>query len=179
MAHHRNLSGVEVMSNTARTLFGAVGLLEQETRRIITAHGIPTLAQQGWYPLQTLLLCLNDIRSQIGPYTVHALGQHTARHITFLPSIDSFGGALSSLNEAYRMHHRGTGEIGGFQYQPQSVRSARIRCDNPYPCEFDQGLLEALFELFPPQESFRLRVTHAPEGCRSKADCACVYHLHW
>ncbi|MDC0712895.1 hypothetical protein POL68_30820 [Stigmatella sp. ncwal1] len=179
MADHRDISSVEVMGNTARTLFGVVGLLEQETRRIITAHGIPALAQQAWYPLQKLLLCLNDIRSHIGPYTVHALGRHTARHITFAPSVDSFGESLFSLNEVYRMHHRGSGEIGGFHYQPQSGRSAHVRCDNPYPCEFDQGLLESLFELFPPPESFRLRVTHAPASCRSKAADTCVYHLQW
>lgn len=172
-------SGVEVQSGTARALMEALGLLSQETRRILAEHGIPSLVQQEWYPIQTLLKCLSDIRSQMGPYTLHSLGRLSAQHIAFLPTVGSFPAALASLDQAYQTRHRGQGNVGGYHSQPQGGRSARVRCDNPYPCEYDQGLLESLFERFPPQEAFRLRFTHASGDCRTQGAPACLYQLHW
>jgi hypothetical protein len=173
------LSGVEVQSSTAKALMDALGLLSQETRRILAQHGIPTLVQQEWYPIETLLGCLRDIRSQMGPYTLHSLGRLSAQHIAFLPTVGSFPVALASLHEAYQTRHRGQENLGGYHAESHGGRAARIRCDNPYPCEFDQGLLESLFERFPPQEAFRLRCAHVPDGCRTQGAPACLYHLQW
>jgi hypothetical protein len=179
MSNPLNMSGAEVRSGTARALLNALGILSQETQRILNAHGLPTLTQQEWYPVQTLLQCLSDIRSQMGPYTLHSLGRHSAQHIAFLPTEVSFLAALLSLNELYQTRHRGPGELGGYHCRAQGGRSAHVRCDNPYPCEFDQGMLESLFERFRPPESFRLRLAHAPEGCRTQGARACLYHLQW
>jgi hypothetical protein len=52
-------------------------------------------------------------------------------------------------------------------------------CDNPYPCEFDEGLLDALTERFRPPDAFFIRIEHEPGTCRQRGDKSCTYNLAW
>jgi hypothetical protein len=54
-----------------------------------------------------------------------------------------------------------------------------VVCENPYPCEFDRGLVEAVAERARPPHSLRVRVEHAPGSCRQHGERACVYAVRW
>ena len=52
-------------------------------------------------------------------------------------------------------------------------------CDNPYPCEFDEGLLDAVTDRYRPKDSFFIRLSHDPSGCRQRGDRRCTYLISW
>ena len=47
------------------------------------------------------------------------------------------------------MNHR-NGEIGEYKYEKTGERSARITCTNPYPDEFDKGIIFQMGKKFAP-----------------------------
>jgi len=175
-------SDVEVLSINVHSLLGAFNLKEGEVQRILVSHGIEMTLDESrrWYPLEAIIRSLEDIRARIGTHTLRAIGHQVPRNSPLPSHVDSFVALLPLLNDTYRMNHRGEGDIGGYHYQPLQKNSARLRCDNPYPCEFDQGLLEAFHTRLPPKSSaFRLRIEHGPDGCRTEGAEACTYLLKW
>ena len=74
------------------------------------------------------------------------------------------------------MNHRGqqAGNIGGYQFDTAG-HGGRMVCDNPYPCNFDHGIIEVrpdrrwLFDKLAQAESEAAKVIGA---ARSQADSA-------
>ncbi|WNG29329.1 hypothetical protein F0U62_39055 [Cystobacter fuscus] len=172
-------SDVEAQGHLVNALIDSGEAVRPEVKRIMAAHGFTATTIQPWYPLPDFLRCLEDIQTHVGRFSLRAIGQQLPRYTVFPPHITSFETALILVDEAYRMNHRGPGNIGGYHHEPVDGHAARMRCDNPYPCEFDQGLLEALHMRFAHPGSLRLRITHGPGGCRALGDAACTYHLKW
>jgi hypothetical protein len=53
-------------------------------------------------------------------------------------------------------------------------------CTNPYPCEFDRGLIDATALRFLPSGVGDIRVTHeASDHCRKTGDDFCTYRVDW
>jgi hypothetical protein len=170
---------VEVYGKSLQALYNAMEFLKLKARQVLTSHGIESIEPEKWYPLQAILDSFNDILKQVGPHTTRSIGRSVPKNAVFPPAINSFESALLSLDQAYRMNHRGRGDIGSYRYQAGTGNNATMVCDNPYPCEFDQGIIEALYDRFQPKGSIRLRIEHGPGGCRLKGGRACTYLLKW
>lgn len=69
-----------------------------------------------------------------------------------------------TIDPAYRMNHRG-GEIGYYRYAKTGERAATLTCENPYPCPFDEGLIEGVAVKFAAPGAW-VKVVHAPQSCR-------------
>lgn len=52
-------------------------------------------------------------------------------------------------------------------------------CENPYPCDMDLGLIEAIADRFRPPSVLRVRVEHSPGKCRKSGGKMCEYQIHW
>lgn len=170
---------VEVYGQSVLALVNAMDALKLKAQRTLTVHGIAPLVADKWYSMRALLDSLDDILAEVGPFTTRAIGQAVPRNAVFPPGIDTLEAAWQSLDQAYRMNHRGTGDIGSYRYESLGENAGRMVCDNPYPCEFDQGIIESLYDRFLPKGSLRLRITHDPSGCRAKGQRECIYHLKW
>ena len=170
---------VEVYGKSVQALVNAMDILKFRAHRTLAAHGIHPLETEKWYSMRAVLDSFDDILKQVGPYTTRAIGQAIPRNAVFPPGIDTLEAAWMSLDQAYRMNHRGAGDIGSYRYESLGDNTGRMVCDNPYPCEFDQGIIEALYDRFLPKGSFRLRIDHDSSGCRAKGHLACTYHLKW
>jgi hypothetical protein len=170
---------IEVYGRSVQALVNAMEFLKLKAQRVLASHGIQTLEPEQWYPMKSVLESFEDILKQVGPHTTRAIGHAVPKNAAFPPHIDSFESALQSLDQAYRMNHRGTGDIGSYRFLPGLNRTATVVCDNPYPCEFDQGIMEALYDRFPPKGSFRMRIDHEGSSCRAKGAHACTYVLKW
>lgn len=157
----------------------AMAFVQNRVQKILAAHGLAPLEKDKWYPMVRLLDATQTIRVEIGPNTLKAVGRKIPESAEFPPSISSIKEAYPSIDVAYRMNHRGTGSIGGYRYEAVGERSGRMTCDNPYPCEFDEGLLEATGERYRPQDSLWVRVEHQPGRCRKKGDSYCSYFITW
>jgi hypothetical protein len=170
---------IEVTGGSLKSLVDAMEFLKLKARQILKARGIDPFDPTQWYPLPAVVGCYQDILAQVGPSTLRSVGRHVPKNAVFPPHIDTFESALHSLDQAYRMNHRGSGDIGGYHFHPGGPRTARMVCDNPYPCEFDQGIIEALYDRFQPKGSILFRIEHDASGCREKGARACTYQLRW
>jgi hypothetical protein len=172
---------VEVLGQSLMPVLGGMELLKNKALRLLAENGIQTLEPLSWYPLRDALAAIHSIHEKIGPSTLRAVGRKAPENVRFPPEVRTLEDALRALDAAYQMNHRGQvgGNIGGYHFEPVSARSARLVCDNPYPCDFDQGVLEALCERFRPKDSVWMRVEHGPQGCRQQGGAVCAYHITW
>ncbi len=66
--------------------------------------------------------------------------------------------------------------IGHYAFQPGvHLHEAYMRSDNPYPCDFDLGLIEAVVK----RHESRSRVEHVTGNCRKTGSEFCIYQIQW
>ena len=167
-----------VNGQTVLSVVNGMGVFKSSGSRILDKHGLPNPVPTGWYPQQAWLDAFKEIAQSIGAKTLHQIGLSIPRNAKFPPGLDSLEKALSSIDVAYHLNHRG-GEIGHYQYTKSGPTQAVIVCRNPYPCEFDRGLIEAMVSKFKPAGTFP-RVEHdASKPCRAKQGDSCTYKISW
>ncbi|HYO52205.1 hypothetical protein [Archangium sp.] len=173
---------VEVLGQSIMAMIGGMEILKTRALKILADNGIPQLEPQGWYPMRNALTAIRSIEEKIGPVTMRAVGRKIPEHSKFPPDIRTLEDALRSLDKAYQMNHRKQqgGNIGGYHFEAAAEgRGGRMVCDNPYPCNFDHGIIEALCERFRPKDAMWVRVEHGPQGCRHKGSGDCTYLISW
>jgi hypothetical protein len=128
------------------------------------------------YPLPAYLTVLQEFQHQFGDGFLQRMGTLIFEKVPFPPDIDGIEKALASIHTAYLMNHANAdGKIGGYHWTAQG-RAGVLRCDNPYPCSFDLGIVTAIARRFRPDA----RVTHlAPESCRHHGAESCSYQVEW
>lgn len=129
------------------------------------------------YALAQFLKALDEFQKQFGQEFMKKVGEGIFANAVFPPGIDSVDKAMASINQAYYINHKTKpGEIGGYHWQKLSENKGVMMCDNPYPCKFDQGILEVIARTFSPNA----KVRHDDEkGCRNKNGLACSYVIEW
>lgn len=146
--------------------------------------------RSGWYPLDKWLACYHAIAKDVGLNSLYTIGKKIPENATFPPHVNSIVAALGSLNIAYHMNHRKNGApmfdpatgtlltgIGEVRTAiKENERRAVVVMDNPYPCEFDRGLITALANRFEPMAK-TVHDNGAP--CRKKGDSTCTYIVSW
>ncbi|WP_224249252.1 hypothetical protein [Hyalangium gracile] len=179
MTQSVNTARIEVLGNALLSAMEAMRIAPDRALRIFAEHGIARPEKTAWYPFQGVLGAYRDILKQIGPNTMRAVGRNIPKNAEFPPDLRTVEQALQSLDTAYHMNHRGPGHIGGYRYESTGPRSARMVCDNPYPCPMDEGLVESLADRFRPKDSFFIRLQHDAASCRERGDAACAYLIAW
>jgi hypothetical protein len=150
--------------------------------------------EKHWYPQQSWLDVFKRITEQLGDENLFMIGKNIPKNAVFPKEIDSIEKALSLIDVAYHMNHRNkNGEIlfdpnrstssvmlegiGHYTYQKvEGENKAIIKCENPYPCAFDRGLIEAMAKRFV-QLSLVKHDDSAP--CRQKGAESCTYQITW
>jgi hypothetical protein len=147
-------------------------------RRILKSHGIVDPTQETWHPQQAWLDAFREIAECVGPATLRRIGAkipETALWPLFVRTVED---ALGSIDMAYHMNHRG-GEIGHYAFTKSGPTVGIIVCGNPYPCEFDHGIVEATARKFAPPKVVA-SVRHDDSApCRSQDGESCTYHVSW
>jgi hypothetical protein len=70
--------------------------------------------------------------------------------------------------------------IGHYSFEKTGPRAANMVCKNPYPCDFDRGIIESAARKFKPADSIILSVTHDDsKPCRKKGHDSCTYIVTW
>jgi hypothetical protein len=174
-----NTARIEVLGNAILSALEAMKIAPERAQRIFEEHGITRPEKNAWYPIEGVLGAYRALQKQIGPNTMRAIGRNIPKNAEFPPSLTTVDQALKSLDTAYRMNHRGVGNIGGYYHESTGARSARMTCDNPYPCPVDEGLVEAIAERFRPKDAFFIRLHHEPGPCRNRGDTSCIYSVSW
>jgi hypothetical protein len=181
MAQFKSFSAdAEINGETISSIVNGMGVFRGSALKELEKHGIVEPQPGNWYNKQAWLNALKTIANTVGPATVFAIGLKVPETAKFPPDIDSLSKALQSLDVAYHMNHR-NGEIGHYEFKRTGERSVSIVCSNPYPCDFDRGLLSAFCKRFKPKGSNSYaRVTHDDSNpCRKNGGDSCTYLITW
>lgn len=170
-------STAEVLGQSVLAIVGGMENNRARALQLLAEQGLSPMVPDRWYPMQPVLEVFRTIFERIGPSTVRAIGRKVPEWAIF-PQARSIEDALRGIEVAYQANHR-HGEIGHYRFESTGLRSGNVHCENPYPCHFDRGLVEAVAERARPAHSLRVRVEHAPGSCRQRGDGACVYAVSW
>lgn len=169
---------VEVIGKAVQIVIDTMGLFERMAREIFEKHGIIEVTEDGWYSQQAYLNVYRDIFERVGHNTMKMIGRQVPERALWPPDIGTVEEALTSIDTAYHMNHRG-GDIGYYRFEKTGDGIGRMVCHNPYPCPFDEGVIEATTVKFSPPGA-RVVVTHDDaQGCRLRGDESCTYDISW
>jgi hypothetical protein len=191
-------AGIEAYGASIDAIVEAFKLFPSVALRRLAAVGIGTMTgkndivieRDAWYPQDKFLAAFESIATEVGPRGLFQFGQHVPKYAPFPPTITDIHSALGSVDVAYHMNHRKNGKvmfnpatgqmlegIGHYGYKavPRERRIVSV-CENPYPCDFDRGLISGLATRF---EKFS-RVTHDDSApCRKNGANSCTYVITW
>ena len=170
---------VEVNGETVLSVVNGMGIYKKQSIEFLEKNGINNPQPGQWYSQQAWLNAFKEISETIGPKTLFAIGKAIPENAKFPPEIDSIEKGLSAIDVAYHMNHRG-GEIGHYKFESTGYNSGKMVCKNPYPCEFDKGIIESMAQKFKPKDSIMAFVEHDnSQPCRKKGADSCTYLISW
>jgi hypothetical protein len=185
--------GVEVSGEAVLAVVEGMGAFKKTSLDTLAGHGIHDPERGHWYPQQSWLNAFQAIAERVGPATLFAIGKKIPENALWPPEIDTVEKALASIDVAYHMNHRISGValfnpqtgqmregIGHYGFEKTGDRKARMVCPNPYPCDFDRGIIEAVARKFKPKDSLFVTVEHDDsQPCRKKGADSCTYLVSW
>jgi len=170
--------GVEVNGAAVLSVVEGMGTYEKMALRILSNHGIDNPKKEEWYLQQAWLDAFKDIADHVGPATLKIIGEKIPDTAIWPPVVKNVAEALASIDVAYHMNHRG-GEIGHYHFEKSGMKSGRMICDNPYPCEFDFGIIRATTIKFAPPDATPSVRHDGSRPCRRKGANSCTYIVFW
>lgn len=184
---------VEVNGETVLSIAEGMSFSKSEALRILAENGIKDPKPGMWYPQQSWLNAFEVIAKKIGANTLFLIGMKIPENAKFPPQIDSIEKALPAIDVAYHMNHRINGEllfnpangqmkegIGHYGFKKTGEKEAVMECNNPYPCDFDRGIIEAMAKRFKPQGTILVSITHSDNmPCRKNGADSCTYKIKW
>lgn len=169
---------VEVNGETVYAIVDAMDAFKSRALAILTENNISNPKAGQWYKQQDWLNAFKNISEKLGKATLFAIGQKIPENAQFPPEINDVHKALSAIDVAYHMNHR-NGFIGNYKYSQTGERTGRMVCDNPYPDEFDRGIIIAMVRKFSKQNSM-VTVTVDPNApVREKGGDSTTYDIKW
>lgn len=151
------------------------------------AAGFVVVTPDAWYPLPGYLRAFSAISREVSDSIVETLGRAVMTNVYWPPEANTLEGMVRFIDVGYHMHHRRNGQplfdsrtgvmhegIGHYWGSQLGPHHFAVRCENPYPCAFDRGLLEgALRRLGRMPGSYEvLHDSDAP--CRTRGGKSCT-----
>ncbi len=174
-------NGIEVNGRTIMSFTKALKVYEPILLKVLSDNGIDEVEPEGWYKQEQWLNAFRVVGERYGGNTLFAIGKAIPEHAEFPPSIKNLEQALSAINVAYHMNHRG-GDIGYYKLLKFSdeLKTALVECRNPYPSDFDRGIITAMVRKFKPETSIVSRVElNGDSPSRLTGADSCTYKVVW
>lgn len=150
---------VTVKGATVLAVVNALPTGQKLREDILSKHGISDIDPDKWYKQQDWLDGFKEIYDKLGDKTLYTIGRAIPDNAEFPPEIKDLHAALNSIDVAYKMNHTG-GEIGYYKLLEfdKETHHAVFECSNPYPSEFDRGIIMAMLRKFKPSTSYKYDV---------------------
>jgi hypothetical protein len=169
---------VEVNGETVLSVLAGMGAASTRAHRVLTTHGIPDPKPGQWYPQQAWLNAFKELSDTLGPNTLYQIGMKIPEQAKFPPQIQTIEQALAAINMAYQMNHRG-GEIGSYEFKPAGNAGGKMVCRNPYPSDFDRGIIQAMANRFKPQGKTVTVELDGTQPTRKNGAESCTFNVKW
>ncbi|MEZ4370209.1 MAG: hypothetical protein R3B07_05260 [Polyangiaceae bacterium] len=189
--------GIEVNGQTVYAIVDGFGSFRRLAENILIEEKIGErdrsgrylLQMDGWYSQEGWLRAFKRIGQEVGQSVLYDIGTRIPSNAKFPDWVVDVPSAIRSVDIAYHMNHRKKGEvmfspsngsmlegIGHYGFEQAQGKNVIIsRCENPYPCAFDEGILTAMARRFDRLVSVR----HDPGECRHKGGDACTYLVEY
>lgn len=185
----KSYPGYEVSGASARAIVKAAGAHKNIVESVFAKYRIWNVERDFWYPVDAAVNVLVSIEQQVGAHTLFAIGKSVPSHADLPPGLDGVEAMLSSIDIAYHLNHRHNGQvmfdpatgrkldgIGCYSYRPEGPRRGTMFCENPYPGEFDRGLVTAFARFFEPTAEVERDPT---KPSRLKGGDSCTFLISW
>jgi hypothetical protein len=169
---------VEVNGETVLSVVDGMGPFKDTGLKILADQGIQNPQAGHWYSQQAWLDAFQAIAAKIGAGTLLAIGKTIPENAKWPPQVDTIEKALASIDMAYHMNHRG-GEIGSYKFELTGPKAGKMVCHNPYPSEFDQGIIYAAARKFAPKGIFPTVKLDETAPTRKTGGEACTFLITW
>ncbi len=186
--------GIEVRGTIIKATVDGMGVFKKAGFEILAEVGFdnPKLDDDHWYSQEKWLQAFRIISDRVGPKTLFNIGTKIIENAV-LPPLNSIEDALSLMDiAAYHMNYRDSKGrilydparnvmsegIGHYKYikSKKEQNKAMMLCDNPYPCDFDRGIITEFSRRFSPFS----KVVHIDsKPCRKKGADSCSYLVTW
>jgi hypothetical protein len=143
---------VEVNGETVLTTVNSFpDFMRDIALKMLEQKGIKDPQPGQWYSQKAWLESFKEINEKYGSNTLFEIGKGIPANAKFPPEIDSIEKALGAIDVAYHMNHR-NGEIGNYKVISHNPTENKIimQCKNPYPCDFDRGIIISMARKFKP-----------------------------
>jgi hypothetical protein len=187
--------GVEVSGASIGSTLDAFQQYPSIVTKYLVQHGLITSKQSqidrnAWYPLDKWLVVYHAIAKDVGLNSLYTIGKKVPENIALPPHVTDIRSVFATLNVAYHLNHRKGGQlmfdlatgtkldgIGNVTCEASNgEQKLTLRFENPYPCEFDRGLITSFATRFEPAA----RVVHDNNApCRKKGASSCTYTVSW
>lgn len=155
-----------------------------------SADGMASIDKGSWYSQEAWLRAFARIGDRVGDAVLFRIGLTIPSNAKFPDGTKGLHEAVRSIDVAYHMNHRKNGRvlydadtrtmtegIGHYGFEPVAGEKViRTVCRNPYPCEFDRGLVTALAQK---HEGTSLVVHDDTQPCRKRGADHCTYLISW
>jgi hypothetical protein len=189
-----SFSGLEVSGPCIRGTVEAFRQYPQVLMKHMRTHGLvrggdDQMDFEKWYSMEAWVSAMHAIVKEVGASTAYTVGRRVPEFAALPPTITDVVSSLCAIDAGYHLNHRRAGVvmfdpsngtmldgIGHYACTPQPAnRTATMVCDNPYPCDFDRGIIAAFGCRFEPTT----QIAHEGTGCRKKGQDSCTYVVSW
>lgn len=175
MQYRASSEKVEIIGQTVYTFVIGSNDYYDSILDILDRNGISNLDRGMWYKQQDWLDAFKETVAIIGAEKLIPIGRAIIDCAIWPDGITNIPEALSSIDVAYHMNHRG-GEIGHYNFLKTGISTGIMICDNPYPDEFDLGLIEGVILKFGGKPSVAIDSTQLTRNTGSNTT---TYKIKW
>ena len=150
---------------------------QQQAVAALAEEGLVDPGEEDWFPQQAWLNAFETMTSNLEPHVLDRLGEQIPTVAEWPNNFASVPEGLASIDEAYQRNHRG-GEIGFYRFEQLDETLGEVQCQNPYPCQFDRGVIRGVAKQYAPVDAF-VFIEETGDACRREGGDICTYTVHW
>jgi predicted hydrocarbon binding protein len=169
----KNFNHLEISGDAIIPVIRAFSL-DFLSKKLLTKYQLENVTKGKYYNMQKYLNLLHEVEHNM-PRMLYKIGEHIFTEAVFPPQIKTLEEALQSVDVAYYMNHnkQAEGEIGHYHSEKVNDDEFVMTLTNPYPCNFDQGIIQGIANKF----KKKIVLRHDEDSCRQKGDSECKYFI--
>lgn len=149
-----------------QTILSVVNALEKAKAKdialdVLAENNLINIEDKKWYKQIDWLNTFKSISEEMGETILFFIGKSIIDNAEFPPEINSLEKGLASIDIAYHMNHQKGGKqmfnpengeklngIGFYKVTEVQDNQIKMVCENPYPCDFDRGIITSMARKF-------------------------------